>query len=144
MLGEQLAYPQNGLVDDVFPASSLTTPTRSDKRTTAKRFVENLPVVLRPSSSSQRWTEEIGGLCKNLSHTGCGVIGKLAPRVGDLYRFELDDQPQHPLHGAHARCVRCQMLDEDTFESGFCFLSVLEITKSDSVSVSGVAAETLI
>jgi hypothetical protein len=84
-----------------------------------------MEVELRPSSSSQRHAECIRGVCKNISRSGCGVIGPAAPRVGDVYRMEIPDAAAHALHGSHVRCVRCQLLDEDLFESGFCFLSPL-------------------
>ncbi len=126
MLGDDLIFQNARTTDDVV---STVDPMadRMDKRKQSQRFAEHLAVQLRPSSSSQRWAEFLEGTCKNLSQTGCGVITTNAPRVGDLYRFELTQQPEHPLHTVHARCVRCQMLDEDAFESGFCFLAKLPV-----------------
>lgn len=91
----------------------------------ATRFAINVPVHLRPSSSSQRLTEDISGYCKNISRTGCGVVVDFAPRCGDIYRFEVSDDASHELTGVHGRCVRCQFLDEEAFEAGFRFLAPL-------------------
>ncbi|MFK7734394.1 MAG: PilZ domain-containing protein [Pirellulaceae bacterium] len=91
----------------------------------ATRFAINVPVHLRPSSSSQRLTEDISGYCKNISRTGCGVVVDFAPRCGDIYRFEVTDDASHEMTGVHGRCVRCQFLDEEAFEAGFRFLAPL-------------------
>jgi hypothetical protein len=37
----------------------------------------------------------------------------------------------HPIHGSHARCVRCHLLDEDAFEVGFSFLSPVDLSASE-------------
>ena len=131
MLGDQLDVSEFARLSPVSPAPMHQSHS-NDKRSSSKRFVQNMQVVLRPSSSSLRQTETIRGVCKNLSQSGCGVVSNFAPRVGDLYCFDVTQEPAHPLHGVHSRCVRCQWIDEEVFECGFAFLSPVELQPSHS------------
>ncbi len=99
----------------------------ADTRSALRSAPSNIKLIIRPSNSSQRRETPIRGYCKNLSQSGCGVITDCAPRVGDMYRFELPSDTTHPVHGAHARCVRCHLLDEEAFEVGFAFLSTVNL-----------------
>ncbi len=98
-----------------------------DTRSAARILPSPIQVVLRPSNSSQRHERELMGVCKNLSQSGCAVVAEAPARVGDIYRFEVRSESTHPIHGAHARCVRCHLLDEDLFEFGFAFLSPVHL-----------------
>jgi PilZ domain len=129
MLGESL----NPAIDCPATAtarvrSESTTNTRSALRT----FPVNVQLVIRPSNSSQRRETPLRAYCKNLSQSGCGVVTDCAPRVGDMYRFEMPSDTTHPVHGAHARCVRCHLLDEEAFEVGFSFLSPVDLHVDDT------------
>lgn len=148
MLGEHLnptndPLPMAPIPDATGPANFFVgTPgddpatASTDKRgEQAERIVTNLLVRIRPSSCSQRFSENITGYCKNVSESGCGVTSDFAPRVGDIYQFEIDD-PGHILHGIHARCVRCHLLDETAFDCGFSFLSPLAQGRSSSSTAS--------
>ncbi len=133
MLGENLNPP----VDTVRPRVQLANDVASPNVRAAHRSVPtNVQLLIRPSNSSQRREAPMRGYCKNLSQTGCGVITDCPPRVGDLYRFELPSDVTHPIHGCHARCVRCHLLDEEAFEVGFSFLSPVDLKISDAQSVS--------
>lgn len=120
MLGEQL-QPIDALSQDlerspVFPSS--------EKRAAATiRSTISLKVVLNPASTSQRRTHTLNGKTKNVSPSGCGVLTDIPALVGDLYRFRTPEDIDSPMDGVIARCVRCQMIDEDVFESGFQFVS---------------------
>lgn len=109
-------------------AGQASANTRSASRT----FPSNIKLIIRPSNSSQRSETPIRGYCKNLSQSGCGVVTDCAPRVGDLYRFEMPSDTTHPIHGVHARCVRCHLLDEEVFEVGFSFLSPVDLNVTET------------
>jgi PilZ domain len=129
MLGENLSPAIDSLRTRVQTvAGASTTNTRAASRT----FPLNVQLIIRPSNSSQRKESSIRGYCKNLSQSGCGVITDCPPRVGDLYRFELPSDATHPIHGAHARCVRCHLLDEEAFEAGFSFLSPVDLNVTET------------
>ena len=130
MLGEHLGLPTQ---DPLAQGQPFALGAQNDQRTgNSARITENLAVELRPSSSSQRNKELIKGFCKNYSQTGFGVVSDFAPRVGDIYRLEVTSDSTHTIHGTHARCVRCHFLDEDTFDAGFCFLSSVEVKKTQA------------
>ena len=129
MLGENLSPS----VDSLRPRVQLGSGAPNTNMRASHRSVPtNVLLIIRPSNSSQRRETPLRGYCKNLSQSGCGVITDCPPRVGDLYRFELPSDVTHPIHGCHARCVRCHLIDEDAFEVGFSFLSQVNLQTSDA------------
>lgn len=131
MLGENL----DPSLATVRPRAQFSENVASANSRTAHRSVPtNVQLLIRPSNSSQRKETPMRGYCKNLSQTGCGVITDCPPRVGDLYRFELPSDNTHPIHGCHARCVRCHLLDEEAFEVGFSFLSPVDLKITEARS----------
>lgn len=133
MLGENLSPAVDSLRTR---AAAGQSPTNT--RVASRTFPVNVQLLIRPSNSSQRRETPLRAYCKNLSQSGCGVVTDCAPKVGDMYRFEMPSDTTHPIHGAHARCVRCHLLDEEAFEVGFSFLSPVDLnvteTQSDSQS----------
>ena len=133
MLGENLSPS----VDSLRPRVQLAAGSSSTNVRAAHRSVPtNVLLLIRPSNSSQRRETPLRGYCKNLSQSGCGVITDCPPRVGDLYRFELPSDVTHPIHGCHARCVRCHLLDEEAFEVGFSFLSPVDLQSGNASAAS--------
>ena len=135
MLGENLSPT----IDSLRTRASVAVGQASaNTRTASRTFPLNVQLIIRPSNSSQRRETSIRGYCKNLSQSGCGVVTDCAPRVGDMYRFEMPSDTTHPIHGAHARCVRCHLLDEEAFEVGFSFITPVELnvtaTQADSLT----------
>ena len=104
----------------------------ANTRSASRSFLLNVQLLIRPSNSSQRHENPIRGYCKNLSQSGCGIVTDSPPRVGDLYRFEMSADTIHPIHGCHARCVRCHLLDEEAFEVGFSFLSPVDLNMTET------------
>lgn len=135
MLGENLSSPVESI--RTRPRAAIDQ-SAVNTRVAQRMYQSNLQLIIRPSNSSQRKETPLRGSCKNLSQSGCGVVTDSAPRVGDLYRIEVPSDLAHPIHGAHARCVRCHLLDEEVFEVGFSFLSSIQLnatnTKSDSLT----------
>ena len=129
MLGENLSPT----IDTLRTRANVAVgPSSGNTRTASRTFPLNVQLIIRPSNSSQRRESPIRGYCKNLSQSGCGVVTDCAPRVGDLYRFEMPSDTTHPIHGAHARCVRCHLLDEEAFEVGFSFLSPVDLNVTET------------
>lgn len=128
MLGDQL-----DTLNDKLPADGERLSERDvfplEKRSSQQRHLENLAITLRPSSSSQRQTESVSALCRDVSRNGCGIVAKQAPRVGDFYRIESPNDPSHLLHGVNARCVRCMLIDEEVFQCGFSFLAPVDLDR---------------
>lgn len=124
MLGEQL------LVDgDVLFAQKHSNSTHSgaspEKRQAKNRLPVNVLLKLRLASTSQRSIHELHGRTKDFSTTGCGLILDNPPYVGDIYRFDAIKGNDPLFSGLLARCIRCNLIDEDVFEAGFQFLAPL-------------------
>lgn len=132
MLGENL----DPTIDSLRSRVQLSDSPTHNVRVAHRLAPTNVQLLIRPSNSSQRSETPLRGYCKNLSQSGCGVITDCPPRVGDLYRFELPSDLTHPIHGCHARCVRCHLLDEETFEVGFAFLSPVSLNSTAGSSES--------
>lgn len=122
MLGEQLQVDGDVLFEQI---DTLMGAAIADKRQSDKRNSVNIPIKMRPASTSQRSLHQLQGRTKNISITGCGLILNIPPYVGDIYRFENDEEDSCLLNGVLGRCVRCHLIDEEVFEAGFEFLSPL-------------------
>lgn len=127
MLGENLPPTRTAPLASNADSALLFTDTRN----AARSIPRSVKVSLKPSNSSQRHEAEIRGYCRDISQSGCGVMATSPARVGDMYRFEVVGDQAHPLHGCHARCIRCHLLDEDAFEIGFSLLTTLDVSVLD-------------
>ena len=88
----------------------------------ASRVDVNRPISLLPGNASDRDGTSYSGTCRDLSNQGCRLIMDRPLTVGDIYLVRLDDE-QIQLDPSFARCIRCHMLREETFECGLSFLS---------------------
>lgn len=79
-------------------------------------------VTLQPANASQLLEFKMQGTSGDLSEGGCQLLFPMPVRVGDVYRLEFD-RSELDLPLTFARCVRCRLLREDAFESGFTFFS---------------------
>ncbi len=88
-------------------------------------------VVLQPGNSSELLTLKIQGVTGDISEGGCRAMFPLPLKVGDIYRLKFDhSQVEIPL--VFARCVRCRLVRETAFETGFSFFQ--PITLPDNLS----------
>ncbi|MFN3190445.1 MAG: PilZ domain-containing protein [Aureliella sp.] len=73
----------------------------------------------------------IGGVCCDLSRSGLGAVLTKAPPVGEEVWLIVDDVAEidGPLH---ARCMRCRMLHDGSFEAGFMFFSQIDLGEDQS------------
>ena len=83
-------------------------------------------VVLQSANSSELLSYKVQGVTGDLSSGGCRAMFPIPINVGDVYRLQLDrEQVDLPL--IFARCMRCQLIREDTFEAGFSFFSPIQL-----------------
>lgn len=84
-------------------------------------------IILRPGNASQIRDLKLQGMTGDLSEGGCRALFPVPVLVGDIYRLEFDlDWLETPL--AFARCLRCKMIREDVFETGFKFFNPIDLT----------------
>ena len=83
-------------------------------------------VVVRPGNSSQRHELAVEGLTGDISNGGCQILTGRPVLPGDIFWLEFSDE--HIAIGSLlARCMRCRMIREDTFEVGFRFLHEIDL-----------------
>lgn len=79
-------------------------------------------VVIRHANSSARADWELHGSTVDLSEGGCQIVAANACHVGDVYFLDFDEVTLD-LPKVFARCLRCRLVREDSFEVGFCFFT---------------------
>lgn len=85
-------------------------------------------VTIRPANSSSRLQAELHGSTVDLSEGGCQVVSPRPCNVGDVYFLEFD-QKALDLPKVFARCLRCRLVNEESFEAGFSFFTSLVLPK---------------
>lgn len=104
--------------------------SQSLEQVTHKRLHERLTirtkVLLRPGNASEMHSLKVQGITRDVSNGGCMVLFPVPILVGDLYRLEfLSDELELP--AVIARCLRCRMIHERAFETGFSFFNKLSL-----------------
>ena len=83
-------------------------------------------VILRPGNASQARELKLQGVTGDLSQGGCRALFPAPVQVGDIYRLEFDiSWLESPI--IFARCLRCRMVREDVFETGFEFFNAISL-----------------
>lgn len=90
------------------------------------RIAIKAAVVVQPGNASELMSLKIKGVTGDISEGGCSVLLPLPPRVGDIYRLGFD-RKEFDLPLTFARCVRCRLIKEDTFEAGFSFFAPISL-----------------
>ena len=111
-------------LENMLHSLDAVVPFENSRRSQGRSLV-SAAVTLRLASTSQRAVHLLSGWTKNVSTTGCAFILNQPPYVGDIYRIEANQESPFVLSGACARCIRCQLIDEDVFEAGFQLLMPL-------------------
>lgn len=90
-------------------------------------------VILRPGNSRDLLSFKLKGVTGDISEGGCSALFPLPIHVGDVFRLEFDRQAIR-LPVTFARCVRCRLVREDAFESGFAFFNPIAVPENLSES----------
>ena len=89
-------------------------------------------VILRPGNASQVRDLKIQGMTGDLSEGGCRALFPVPVMVGDIFRLEFDlEWIEAPL--VFGRCLRCRLVREDVFETGFKFFNPVDLTNRKKV-----------
>ena len=94
-----------------------------------KRLSVKLKVVLLPGNISDYHGDKIQGVSGDISNGGCCVMFPVPVMVGDIYRLEFE-KCQYDLPLIYARCVRCRLIRDNSFETGFTFFTKIQIEES--------------
>lgn len=118
---------------DMLQELERNTPAEIARRRVHFRVAVKARVTLRPGNASERLKFKAQCVTGDLSEGGCRVLAPVPLRVGDIYLLDFDRQALDlPL--TYARCVRCSLLREDAYESGFAFFSPVALPENLSVT----------
>lgn len=125
MLGKHLDSSIHEIQVDAIQDSA---PVAQKAKRRWNRMASSAKVVLRSGNSSQRQATFVEGRCRDTSNTGFAATFESPAAVGDIYYAEISLDERRPF-GVLARCVRCQMQSEDSFECGFSFFQAVSLVE---------------
>ena len=126
VLGNETAF-------DMLQELERNTPDEIRRQRTSFRISIKAKVTLQPGNASELLKYRVQGVTGDLSEGGCRVLFPVPVIVGDIFRLEFDrDTVDLPL--TFARCVRCLLLREDAFESGFMFFTPISLPANVDLS----------
>jgi hypothetical protein len=117
----------NGLVFDIL--QELEAQGRDQLRRLRKheRMHFRTLVTLRPEHAEAAPTLKVQGITGDLSRGGCRAIFPAPIGVGESYRLAFACEPPG-LPEVTAQCVRCRMMTDRLFETGFRFTAEIDLT----------------
>ncbi|UCD30161.1 MAG: PilZ domain-containing protein [Planctomycetota bacterium] len=93
------------------------------------RIAVKVGLTLQPGNSSEQHDFKVRGVTGDISDGGLRALLPIPINVGDIYRIQLDKTSiDMPL--IFARCVRCQLIREDAYESGFKLFSPISLPEN--------------
>jgi hypothetical protein len=134
--------------DDIFAATDAlealrqleeNTPAAILRQRASERLAIRAHVTIQPGNSSERGRVLIEGLTGDISNGGCQILLGRPILPGDVYWLVFAEEPLH-IGALLARCLRCRMIREDTFEAGFKFFQSIDLADA-AKSSSGSATE---
>ena len=120
-----------GMSDALQALSELERNT--DAAILAQRSSERIDIqariFVRPANASQRHQFTIEGVTADVSNGGCMALFSRPIMVGDMFWITFDDERLR-LGSLFARCLRCRMVREDAYETGFRFLNDVDLASA--------------
>ena len=107
------------------------TPEAIRRMRSTERHEVQSPVKVRPANASDFAELTIEGLTGDVSPGGCRIMSSVPLRVGDVYRLDIE-KGDLDLPILFARCLRCRLVREDAFESGFAFFNTIKLDEARS------------
>ena len=90
-----------------------------------ERVTTRVKLAIQPANSSDRQRLKIHGVTADISRGGCRALFSAPVGVGDVYWMVFDTEAIN-IAPVFARCVRCGLVREDTFDAGFSFFSEVD------------------
>lgn len=114
------------------------TPDEIRRQRAHFRLAIKAGITLQSGNASQLLDFKVRGVTGDISQGGLGALFPIPTGVGDVYRLELDrDRLDLPL--TFARCVRCRLVREGAYESGFSFFTPISLPEN-AVTANVVAS----
>lgn len=113
------------------------TPEAIRRQRSSERQSIKIGVQIRPGNASDRVAgADVEGVTGDVSTGGCRLMTSRPLRVGDVYQLRFDKQ-ELDLPIIYARCLRCRLVREDAFESGFVFFEKVELSSGEPSADAG-------
>ncbi|MEM9658927.1 MAG: PilZ domain-containing protein [Planctomycetota bacterium] len=93
----------------------------------SERLELQTEVQIRPGNSSERSRFALRAITVDVSDGGCMLLSPAPTIAGDVYWLEFSDEHLR-IGSLFARCMRCRMVSEDTFELGIKFMVPIDLT----------------
>ncbi len=116
------------------------TPEAIRRLRSSERHEVQSAIKIRPANASAAGESAVEGLTGDVSPGGCRVMSSVPLRVGDVYKLEIE-KGELELPILFARCLRCRLVREDAFESGFAFFNTIKL---DEVRSGGSIMDSLL
>jgi hypothetical protein len=114
---------------DILQELEKSTPDEIRAQRTSFRVMVKAGVTLQSGNSSQLMDFKLQGVTGDISQGGFGALFPLPARVGDVYRLEFE-KAKLALPMTFARCMRCVLVREGAYESGFKFFSPIALPQN--------------
>ena len=103
-----------------------------------RRFEIRTKVIVHPANTIERGTDQWLGECHDISQGGCRLLTQKPLQLGSIYWVQF--QPTSvKIDPVFARCVRGQLMRENAFEFGMCFLTPIELPEpEDAVEAEAI------
>jgi hypothetical protein len=103
-----------------------STPDEIRRQRAHFRIAIKTRLILQAGNASQLLDFKVQGVTGDISESGLGALFPIPLRVGDIYRLTFDEA-RLPLPLTFARCVRCRLVQEGSYEAGFLFFSPITL-----------------
>jgi len=121
----------DGWSNDLLRELEQQTSEAIRKQRSTERHEVNCAVRVRPGNASQLSEPVLEGVTGDVSPGGCRIMTPVPLRVGDVYKLEFA-KGELDLPILFARCLRCRLVREDAFESGFAFFTPIKLDEARS------------
>lgn len=111
---------------DLLRELSANTPEELQRQRAHFRLAIKAGITIQPGNASQMLEFKMKGITGDVSQGGCSAVFPMPVTVGDLYRLDFAKE-KLDLPKAFARCVRCRLIRDDTFEAGFSFFETISL-----------------
>jgi hypothetical protein len=97
-----------------------------------RRFEIRSKVIIHPGDCIERGSKQWPGECHDISKGGCRILTPKPLQLGSIYWVQFEPSKKVQLDPVFARCVRGQLLRENAFEFGMCFLTPIELPEPET------------
>ena len=119
----------DGWAHDLLRELEQQTSEAIRRQRSTERHEVQCGVRVRPGNASQAGEPVLEGVTGDVSPGGCRIMTSLPLRVGDVYKLEFA-KGELDLPIVFARCLRCRLVREDAFESGFAFFTPIKLDEA--------------